>query len=314
MKRTQQDELDLMIPKPRTAADAVFADRCLLALGLPVRRPPMHEGWTAVHHRNVGAAQVRVLTPSISDPDTFEPVQVGTPWGAKARLVLIALGRAARRVSDHSPIVEFGHIRDWMTAAGIAVTGDSVDVTKDQLIRLSYSLFDVTQRRPGQSVAVRNEMLIRDPALSLRELRYYRDGRINKVLWPKAVHLTESGLRRLRNDMAEIHPARLREVGPSTTALDMLLHLAHRLPRLSTRAYEVWSWKEMQTLFTAVGKPPEKSELLKALRLVLKAYPEAVIEDHSNGLLLFRSAPADRPVRVIAPGFTTEEAAMREAS
>ena len=297
----QQLELVLAQPAdPAVSYDIAFMHRSLTIAGLPVRRPPEHDGQTASFHRKGAGFSLRLITPNLDIPDANISIPIGVPYGAKARLLVLWLASQARQSSqNNSRFVEIGPIKQWLNEIGIGTAGDAINQAKEQLIKLSHTMFNVTVRTSddeGEDIlAFRNDLFVEQGAIATEDMLHYRDRRLDKVRWPKGIVVPENTWKRFERDVVPIPMERLRPIAHSATAIDIFLYLSYRLPMIAEGKPELMTWRQLAAQFgPARHLAPSrfKDHYTGAIQAALKAYPEARIDEHTDGLVLHHSDPA----------------------
>jgi len=287
------------LAEPPMTYDIAFMHRSLCVAGLPVRRPPEHEGHTAMFSRRGAGFNLKLLTPNIEIPDANMSIPIGVPWGPKARLLILWMASQSRQLSHSNRFLEIGPIKEWLREIGIGIAGDAINRTKEQLIKLSQTLFNVTVRHSDEAgedmIAFRNDLFVEQGAIAHEDLLHFRDGCLDKIRWPDGIVLTENACRRFERDVVPIPMDRLRKIAHSATAIDIFLFLSYRLPLIPKGRPQLMTWRQFGSQFgPSHQQSPSrfKEHYGAAIRAALQAYPEARIEEEPDGLLLHYSDPA----------------------
>jgi hypothetical protein len=287
------DDFELDLPEDEDARlDVSFLHRSHCIAGLPVREPksPM-----SVFSKFDGRFSLTVHPTTITLPEG-DLCEIGVPWGAKARLLILWIASKINEPERASgdPWVEIGNIDEWLREVGIVKNGKSVPATKDQLIRLAFSSFTmILKGGPDAGSYFQNNRLFQSGAFHDDDLENYRKGNLGGVRWPTALKLSNEAQQQLTSNAIPIPTGRLAEVSNNPTAIDLLVYLCYRLPLIGPNSSELVTWKMLNTQFgshTTISR--FKEQFLPALKAVRAAYPEANIDVTAEGLVLFYSDPA----------------------
>ena len=141
--------------------DISFLHKGFCIAGLPLRRP---KDTLAPWSRQDGRFSLTVEPARFTLPDG-RPIEVGVPFGPKARLLSMWLATEARdpRRSTNDRWMEMGRITEWLQAVGLPVTGGergSIGPTKDQLVRLTFPIFTMILKGDDAGHVFKRETLI----------------------------------------------------------------------------------------------------------------------------------------------------------
>jgi len=286
------DAFDLLLGEDEeTRIDVSFLHRSHCIAGLPVREPksPM-----SVFSKFDGRFSLTVHPSTITLTDG-NLCEIGVPWGAKARLLILWLSSKVNEPgrSPDDPWVEIGNIDEWLAEVGIAKSGKSVSATKDQLLRLAFSSFTMILKSGSDAGCYfQNNRLFQGGAFHDDDLENYRIGNLSAVRWPTALKLTHEAQAQLTTNAIPIPTGRLAEVSNNPTAIDLLVYLCYRLPQIAPNSSDLVTWRMLNTQFGSHATVSRfKEQFLPALKAVRTAYPEANLELTDDGLVLFYSDP-----------------------
>ncbi|AOG02930.1 replication protein RepA [Bosea sp. RAC05] len=286
---------------PAVVYDIAFMHRSLCISGLPVReQKPNLDGTPSTFVRKGQRFTMRMTTNNLDIPDTNTTIPIGVPYGAKARcLVLWIASQASQSSSNSNRCLEIGPIKQWLHGIGIGITGDQINLAKAQLIKLSHTNVSVTVRTAAEScedmLVFRNDQFIASGAIATDDMYHYRDGRLDKVRWPQAISIPESTWNQFRREMVPIPMERLRMIAHSATAIDIFMYLSYRLPRIPVGEKVTVTWRQLAEQFGGSSDPKSqppshfKKIYSNGIQAALKAYPEARIDEVSEGLVLHHS-------------------------
>ena len=284
---SQREEADSRI-------DVSFLHRSYCIAGLPTREPKVP---TAVYAKSDGRFALTVHPTTISLP-SGNLCDVGVPWGAKARLLILW---ASSEINEHGrtpgdPWLEIGAINEFLDKVGIPKGGKSVAATKEQLIRLAFSSFTMILKDEDDKSLFTNNRLFTAGAFHDEDLEHYREGNHNSVRWPLALKLSPEALRQFTSNAIPIPAERLGMVSNNPTAIDLLVYLCYRLPMLGPNSTELVNWRALNTQFGSQQTIAKFREAFApAIRAVRAAYPEAISTRRGRAwspLLRSRRAPA----------------------
>jgi Plasmid encoded RepA protein len=163
-------------PEEITYQHTVLCQTCL---------PYRNQGAQTVWEKEQGRVALRVEAGAARNPDTQEWTQLGLPFGAKPRLVLMHLN--AQAIKTQSPVIE---VEDSLTAfakniLGYAPNGPKIRTVKEQLSRLSAATIRLaTDNAHGRAFQINTQIV------TAFDLWFPKDER-QRVLWPSTVRLSE---------------------------------------------------------------------------------------------------------------------------
>jgi hypothetical protein len=275
---------------PGERIDVSFLHRSFCIAGLPIKQRK-----ETYFSRHDGAFSLNVTVPEQILPDGTK-LNVGVPFGPKARLLILWMTSQARDPQRRScdRWLEIGRIEDWLRNVGISSKGEGPAKTKDQLIRLTFSLF--TMFLKGESLDLfKSDRLIESAAFGTGDLEHYAADSLGKVRWPMGIELSQRAYDRFTGgDAIPIPTSRLAEVSHSAMAIDTLVYLCYRLPEIPMGDSALVTWKQLIAQFGNRETPSKFRETFEAsIRAALRAYPEANVDLTGEGLLLRYSDPAE---------------------
>ncbi|KAA5611621.1 replication protein RepA [Rhodovastum atsumiense] len=268
-----------------TGIGFLFSGWCQAAL--PHKRLPDGQDW------QVDAENISLIVESGARPGlNGKPVNVGVPFGARARMILFYLQSEALRTQ--SPEVRLGSsMRDWLERMGIPWGGGVVKAVREQSERIAYCRLTFHMRRGGK-VGLLNQNIIEaamfEPSM---------DGS-GKLLAENA-RLSDGFFQQLQKHPVPIEEAAVKALSNNSQGLDVYAWLAYRLHALSKP--QPVSWKALKAQFgLGIGRMVDFRRLFLAnVQLALAVYPDAKIEVGDGGMILHPSRPPVAP-RQLAPG------------
>jgi hypothetical protein len=259
----------------------------------------MYSGWcqTALPHKrpsNNAAiwkletdSMTLLVEPGVRMAADGNPVHVGVPFGAIARLILIYLQSEALRTGSRD--VELGgSLRAFLGRLGIPVGGKTTKLVREQAERISRCRLTFHAPRQGGSLLVNQNIV--DVAMFLDDPSDGGQG----TLFVETARLGETFFQQLRKHAVPLDEAAIRHIRNSSMALDVYCWLAYRLHALTVP--KSISWAALAGQFGAGIKLRKhfKPAFLESLSLAQAVYRDAKVEITATGLLLHPSPP---PVR-----------------
>lgn len=293
--------------------DISFLHKGFCIAGLPLRRPKEVGEWS----RQDGRFSFTVEPARFSLPNGTR-VQIGVPFGPKARLIAMWLATEARdpRRASNDRWMEMGRITEWLQAVGLPVTGGargSIGPTKDQLVRLSFAVFTMIMKGDSADTLFKREAIIEAGAFHDDDLELWANGQYSAMRWPKGLQLSSNAFERFTHHSIPIPTVRLREVAHNAMAIDLLVFLCYRLPLISPGETELLTWRDLMAQFGSSEFASRfKQAFSDSIRRTLDAYPEANVEMVEEGLKLKHSDPAVlRRAFVALPGGKAERKSIK---
>jgi hypothetical protein len=263
--------------------EIVYQHTVLCQTCLPYR----NQGAQTVWEKEQGRVALRVEAGAARNPDTQEWTQLGLPFGAKPRLVLMHLN--AQAIKTQSPVIE---VEDSLTAfakniLGYAPNGPKIRTVKDQLSRLSAATIRLaTDNAHGRAFQINTQIV------TAFDLWFPKDER-QRVLWPSTVRLSEEYFQSLAQHAVPLDERAISALSHSAMALDIYAWLAQRLHRIAFGKSQFIPWKALKDQFGFNHKHIRKFRqvFLKALGQVHSQYRGARIGIDDRGLTLHHSPP-----------------------
>ncbi|MEA1938872.1 MAG: replication protein RepA [Pseudomonadota bacterium] len=217
--------------------------------------------------------------------------QVGIPYGAKARLIMVWLqseGMKNREVPLNASMSA------WMRSLGLQVTGGAkgtIKPVREQTLRLSRA--EITMQWDG---AAHEGTIIRDQRLIEGLHLWAADP--NEGKWPEKVVLSSEFHEHLREHAVPLSDMAIASLKGSSLALDIYVWLAHRLPRLDRISTITWKQMQMQFGSDMAHAYNLASKVRDILPDVLAVYPDARVDVGRHGLIIAPSKPAVPKARI----------------
>jgi len=295
----------------RAAGTISFVSRIFCQVALPYRDPGPVQSW----RRTNGTVTLR-LTPGLITAKGGEQIDA-YPFGVMPRYLLAWMTTEVKQggpaVQDDGLTLDLGgSMRAFLRQIGInSATGGregSATRLRDQVTRLAYSSITVTETREHSN----GQWNHRGRAFGfVDETNLWWSDRDNgtPTLWPNTIRLTPAWRDSIKEAAVPLDTRALAiiqraKAGP--LALDLYYWLAHRL--YTVRKPTLVPWALLSRQFGSQYDRPRafKAAVVRQLRVISLAYPEAGVTATDDGLLLRPSpTPVARPATIPATSYET---------
>lgn len=261
--------------------------------GLPHKRLEDHEVWEKQGHR------VKLLVePGRNMRGVGPSKQIGVPYGARARMILLYLQTQAVRTGSRE--VELGRsMRDWLGRMGLSWGGETGKALREQATRIAACNLKFYWEGEETDGWVKGGFV----RSGLRFHSQNRGDTEQGELWEDRVVLDEVFYDSLRQHPVPLREAALRELGSKSASLDLYIWLAYRLHTLTAPTPVRWAALRQQFGNNYGRVNNFRPNFCKALAPAVVAYPEARVESNEAGLILYPSRSPVTP-KLIALGTT----------
>lgn len=254
---------------------------------LPHRRLPDDEIW------QVETDRVTLLVQPGARPGK-PPVQIGVPYGSRARLILLYLQSEALRTGSRE--ISLGRsLNDWLRRLGIPVGGRSAKDVREQAERISRCrmTFQIAQ---GNRSGLVNQSIM-DTAMFVEE----DEGGQGRMLLETAT-LSQMFFDQLKKHPVPIEESAVKQIANNSLALDVYCWLAYRLHALSGPTPITWKALHAQFGRAFARRDHFRQQFRHTLDLALSVYPAARVEIGEKMVTLHPSPPpvAPRSPRLVA--------------
>jgi hypothetical protein len=257
----------------------LFSGWCQAAL--PHRKLPDDQSWT------IESERVTLLVQPGQRPSPGGVVNLGVPYGSRARLIMLYLQSEALRTRSRD--IELGrNMADWLGRMGIPTGGKSRAGVREQAARISACRFTFHIVSPGARGLVNQNIV--DTAMFFRD----HPGEQGS-LFLESARLSEGFFEQLQRHPVPLEEAAIRAINNNSMALDVYAWLAYRLHAL--KAPTPVSWAALKAQFgVAFDRLKDFRDAFKPnLALALAVYPRAKVSEDGRGLLLYPSPPPVAP-------------------
>jgi len=280
-----------------TLEQLAFQHTVLCQTCMPYRNPGDE---MRVWEREQGGIVLRIEAGTARHPETNRWVELGLPFGPKARLILAHLNAEALRTGSPEIEVERSltafvrRLQDPTKRGKSGPNGREIHVFKDQLGRLSSALIRVATVRNDRAVQIDGKVV---SGLDI----WFLKGEQQRVLWPSTIQLSLDYFVSLQKHAVPLDERALAALAHSAMALDIYAWLAQRLHRIPPHGKPQFiTWAAIKGQFGVdFGRMDHfRSKFRAAILQVLACYPKAKIEVDHGGLTL-RNSPPPVSARVI---------------
>ena len=255
---------------------------------LPHREPKnQHEPWV----RRNGAYQL-VIRPGIL-PLRDKVIEVGVPYGTKARLIMIYFQTEA--VRRRSQVVDLGPtMTAWLKKMGLSTSGGprgSYAPVREQALRIARCEFTMRFERGVSEARLADQRIVDGMDLWRAdgggEGDFFRSG----GEWVRHVRLSDAFYEHLMEHSVPLSEEAISKLKHSNLALDLYVWLTYRLHALKKET--TVPWHALSDHFgSESGHRQLAFRLKEVLKDVLAVYPDANVEAVQRGFVLRPSRPS----------------------
>jgi Plasmid encoded RepA protein len=243
---------------------------------LPHRRLPNDEIW------QVETDRVTLLVQPGARPGK-PPVQIGVPYGSRARLILLYLQSEALRTGSRD--ISLGRsLNEWLRRLGIPLGGRSAKDVRDQAERISRCRMSFQIVQGGKAGLVNQSIM--DTAMFVEEEQGVR----GPMLLETAT-LSQMFFDQLKKHPVPIEEGAVKQIANNSLALDVYCWLAYRLHALSGPTPITWKALHAQFGQAFARRDHFRQQFKHTLELALSVYPAAEVEIGERGVTLKPSPP-----------------------
>lgn len=247
-----------------------------------------------VWERHQGQVSLSLEAGRVAHPESERFVELGLPFGTKARLILHYLNAEAIKTS--SPIIA---VANSLTAfvqrlQGREPTGPEIRKFKEQLSRLAAATIRLAVFQEQRAFQVNSQIV------SAFDLWFPKDAN-QRVLWPSTVQLSNEYFGSLITHAVPLDERAIASLAHSAMALDVYCWLAQRLHRVKGGQFIPWTALHQQFGQGYKQIRQFRTAFLKVLKLVKLAYPAARVKANREGLLLGNSPPPIQKRLILIP-------------
>ena len=277
--------------------EIAYQHTVLCQTAMPYRNPGAD---TRRWERKQGNVHLLVNAGEALDPETEEYVELGLPFGPKARLVLAHLNAEALKQGSNVVQVEeslTAFVKRILSSRGnVSPNGPQIKAFKKQLATLSASIIRMAISTEDRALQVDSKIV------TAFDLWLTKDDN-QRVLWPSEIHLSLDYWASLSKHAVPLDERALSALSHSAMGLDIYAWLAQRLHRIDPRRPQFIPWSAIKDQFGQGHKRMDnfKAVFKVALHQVLSQYQAAQLEVDGRGLTLRNSEPPVPPRMFIVP-------------
>jgi hypothetical protein len=226
--------------------------------------------------RRNGQVHLEIEAGRAMHPTQRKIVDIGLPFGPKARMILMYLNREA--IVNRSPTIEVGRSLSYFVERilGFSSHGRNIRAVKEQLTRLSASSIRMGFAQDGHAITVTSGIV------KAFDLWTPKDDR-QRVFWPSTISLSLDYFNDLIKHAVPVDESHIAALSHSALALDVYNWLAQRLHRITIEKPQAVSWLSLHEQFgqgyTAKRIDNFRRDFRTALKQVLALYHAARVED-----------------------------------
>ena len=277
--------------------DLTFHHSVTCQCALPSARPdPGILSW----ERRQGRARLLIDAGKVIDPRSGDFIQMGLPYGPKARLLLMHLNSEA--VRRQSPVIP---VEDSMTAFFRRLMGRTQDGRQANMLKQQLSSLAAATFRMGIAQDEDRAFQVNTQVVTAFDLWLSRDDS-QRVLWPATLKLSLDYFESLNRFAVPLDERAVAALAHSAVALDIYCWLAQRLHRIPEDKPQFIGWPAVQEQFGQGYAQLRQFRFffIRLLTQVKAAYPEARIDVDGRGIRLCNSQPPVRKRMVVVQSVT----------
>lgn len=229
----------------------------------------------------------------VTDPMTKQNVTFGVPFGAKARIILMALNTLAKK--QKSPSIRVGNnITDFVEhTLGLNPDGYTIKEVARQFNALKTAVIQMTYRHNDNHTSIEGYKLVRNTDLWWgRDYDQYS-------LFNSELTFSDDYYLFLEEFAVPVDRRVFRALDNNARAIDLYTFLTHRLWMLDKPLPISWAALKAQFDYTDNGRMDNfKAKFAQDLRLVKQLYPDAKVDADTykhQGIIFYPSPPPVRP-------------------
>jgi Plasmid encoded RepA protein len=239
-----------------------------------------------------GDAVVLLSAGEVFNPEEDDVIELGLPYGAKARLILMYLNSQAIKTKSPEITVE-DSLYAFIKKLGIQPDGREYKRIKDQLARLAAAHITIGRTEADGSGTTQWGRIV-----DKLNVFFPKDGN-QRLLWANTVRLSQEYFESLSRHAVPLDENALNLLRDSALELDLYAMLAERLHRIPENKPQFVPWAFFYQQYGSGYSRIRafRANFLKCLQNVQAVYPCAKIEEtldnrgRSKGITLFNSHP-----------------------
>jgi hypothetical protein len=282
------------VTDPARIEDAMFQHSIFCQTYLPYKDPGDD---VKLWEQKQGNAHLAIQTIQLRSPETGEWVQIGLPFGTRARLILAYINTQA--VKSQSQIIDVeDHLTGFVKKLGLSTTGRTINEIKEQIRRITASIITLGFETKDVYIPI-NFGIVK--AFDL----WFPKSENQRVLWTSKICLSDDYFNSLMKHAIPLDEKTIGALSHSPMAMDVYTWLVQRLHRIPYNEKQFISWLQLKEQF---GQGYSRMNNFKAafrdiLKTVLLQYFEArhsIEEVPNKGFhLKFAATPIEKKIFTI---------------
>lgn len=248
---------------------------------LPYRDPKVRD-WRVAN----GRCQILITAGQLANGSV-----PGLPYGAKPRLFQTYVNTMA--IKQQSPVIPVERsMTAMMKTLGFKISGGSkgtINGFKDQTMRLAAANYRIAMAHEGNESLVRHQNFVQFSVFDVN----FPDDPNQLTLWPSEIVLTNDFYNSLREHAIPFDYRGLVSIKGNARAQDIFLWMTQRLCRIQANKPLYLTWGHLFEMFggNIENQKNFPTHFNKALLAARTAYPEAKVENQTDGWKFFHSPP-----------------------
>lgn len=284
IKKRLADSAVEILTDPAGIDDAMFHHSILCQTYLPYKDPGDH---VTLWEQKQGNASLAIQTMKLKDPLTDEWVQMGLPYGTRARLILAYINTQA--VKGQSQVVDVEeHLSGFVKKLGLIKNGRTIGEIKDQIRRITASIITLGFKDAEKYVPINFGIV------KAFDLWFPKDDK-QRVLWTSKICLSDDYFNSLMKHAIPLDERAIAALSHSALAMDVYSWLVQRLHRIPYGEKQFVPWQQLKEQFgQGYGRMDHfKTAFRSTLKAVLLQYLDArnSIEEIDNKGFTLKNAP-----------------------
>jgi hypothetical protein len=278
-KRLVDNAVEIMTD-PASIDEVMFHHSILCQTYLPYKDQGEH---VTLWEQKQGNASLAIQTMKLKDPITDKWVQMGLPYGTRARLILTYINTQA--VKGQSQVIDVEeHLSGFVKKLGLIKNGRTIGEIKEQIRRITASIITLGFKDSEKYIPINFGIV------KAFDLWFPKDDK-QKVLWTSKICLSDDYFNSLMKHAIPLDERAIAALSHSALAIDVYSWLVQRLHRIPYNGKQFVTWLQLKDQF---GQGYARMDNFKAafrqtLKVVLLQYQDArnsVAEINNKGFTL----------------------------
>jgi hypothetical protein len=283
-----------MINDPAQIKDAMFHHSIFCQTYLPYKDPGDD---VTLWEQKQGNASLAIQTMKLKDPISDDWLQIGLPYGTRARLILAYINTQA--VKSQSQVIDVeDHLSAFVKKLGLTKNGRTIGEIKEQIRRITASIISLGFKDGDKYIPI-NFGIVK--AFDL----WFQKEDNQRVAWTSKICLTDDYFNSLMHHAIPLDERAIAALAHSAMAIDVYTWLVQRLHRIPHGERQFITWLQLKEQFgQGYGRMDHfKTAFRTVLKTVLTEYHQArnsLEELENKGFYLSNAAtPIDKKMFTI---------------